>query len=55
MQSLYTDLEEKCWVNYQNINVVSEFNKLDQNPLSAVYKALWKFRTAYELFSLPLH
>lgn len=29
--------------------IVSEFNKLDQSSLSAVYKALKKFQAAYKL------
>lgn len=55
MQSLYNELEEKYWVNYQNIQVVSEFNNLDRNPFSATRKALPTIWTAYKLFSLPLH
>lgn len=55
MQSLYNELEEKHSVNYQNIQVVSEFNNLDWNPFSVMCKDLTMFQTVYKLFSRALH
>lgn len=44
MQSLYNELKEKYSVTDQNIQTVSEFNNLDQNPFSAMCKYLLHFR-----------